>query len=195
MVQVVRSLLLAQTQKFDVCICDSMRQKEEICSQLLQMLYGQTSNDTNANISKLVLVTSLRFVIRSSEEMDENDNLAFESWHSDDYEKASLVENEQTKAILLGDWKNLVGTLETNGDICQDENAKIVEAVREKYHYAGGCARYMFDKTIGQLTEALNKAFTKVTDWSVFSRTNISESTPDAVNCLMQQLYAKETNY
>ncbi len=73
--QVVDDLLQTQTKKFDVCICDGVRQIEETCKGLMASLKRWTGTCERHKISKLILVTSLQFVIPESEKVAGNANM------------------------------------------------------------------------------------------------------------------------
>ncbi len=190
--EVVRDLMKTRALKFDVCICDGVRPREETCKKLVWFLTPLAGDTENHMFSKLILISSLQSSSSSGETMsvDDIDKMVMDSWREDDYEKAVLVENEAVKAMLLEDWKYLTGSLGTG----EDEKAKLLEVVREKYHFAGGCARYMFDRNMVSLKEHLDEQLGRVDDWARFARTTLPDSTSEAVNSLMQQFFSVEKN-
>jgi hypothetical protein len=91
--------------------------------------------------------------------------------------------------ILLTDWKILTTGLDddddpTMSDQESDQNAddeniskqeviwnqsttqeKMLEVVRQKFHFAGGCARFLFDVDIKQLRNKLDELCDRVSKW------------------------------
>ncbi len=194
---VVSDLLQTRTgrQKFDVCICDGVRSKEETCKGLLALLKGLTGNAEKHKISKSILVTSLQFSIPNSEKSAGDDFMTIDSWREKDYEKAVLTPHGPGRDILLNDW-NYLKSSPTVADQRLTGDDKLRQAVRQKYEYAGGCARYMFDESMEQLMKVFDDLFRKVgnANWSAFAETTMSDSAPDAVNSLMQQFSSEGTD-
>ncbi len=187
----VAGLLKAQTRHFDVCICHGVRSKEETCKGLLALLKSWTGDSQQDKIFKLILVTSHQYTTSDGDSPAGDDNMIIDSWREKDYEKAVLRVNKRAKAILLDDWKHLKSS-QIADDPTQSDDHKLLHAVRQKYEYAGGCARYMFDKNMKQLRTDLNSKCGSVADWTVFATTSMPDSTSDAVSSLMQQFYSDQ---
>jgi hypothetical protein len=141
-------------------------------------------------ISKLVLITSLKFEIRNGDEFSTAAHeyvkkMSFDSWTMADYEMAAqsgLVKGESwIRSILLGDWRASSSGLQ----IMSDEQ-KILEVMREKYDYAGGCVRYMFEMSMKELSMELKDRCDGVSNWAAFARTGMDLQTWKSVYNLMQ---------
>jgi hypothetical protein len=184
--KVANDLLQTQTRNFDVCICDGVLSNEETCKSLLALLKKWTGKLEEHWISKSIQVTSLQYKTSAGDRGAGDVYMMIDSWREDDYEKAVLEDDGPGRAILLQDWQHLTSSKEVN-DLTPNDKDKLLEAVRLKYEFAGGCARYMFDKTVEELMEYLDTTCGSVPTWSAFARTSIPSSTSDAVNSLMQQ--------
>jgi hypothetical protein len=178
--------------KFDVCICDGVRANDPVCSALLGVLDSRSGRKTGAVISKLVLVTSVQFDVKNGDELGTAPyvkKLSFDSWTLADYEmaaKSDLVKDELIRSILLKDWEAPASALQ----IYEDE--KMLEVVNQKYHFAGGCARYMFEMNGEQLQTALNTLCDRVERWTPFTKTKMAYKTYESVNTLMQSFSVSE---
>ncbi len=177
----------AFSEAFDVCICDGVRTNEERCREMLSLLDSMSGDKQNAKIGKLILVTSLQFDIKLGDEMSAIDdfvaNISFESWTWADYESAAksrLVEMEPTRSQLLHDWN------ESRNSSGMSHKQKILEVMMQKYYYAGGSARFMFEMNMEQLLKAFDALFARVLDWTAFTKTAMSFKTLVSVNSLMQ---------
>ncbi len=186
----VNHLLETQARKFDVCILDGVRSNHAICEVLMSTLTVFTGSSKRRKIAKLILVTSLQFHIPDSESDEGDAFMTIDSWRKEDYEKAVWKVSGPGRAILLDDWKYL-NSSQTEDDPTKTDDEKVLEAMRQKYDYAGGCARFMFDKNIKDLRIYLDAKCGSVGDWTLFAKTYVPESKLDAVNTLMQQFYSE----
>lgn len=191
--EVTHSLMegISQDNKFDVCVCDGVRVTQSGCSALLGVLDAWAGKKAKAVISKLILVTSLQFFVSEGDErtgLKVVKKLSFDSWKMEDYEMAAestLVKQIGTREMLLGDWEEVKN--ETSCDLMPTDQEKALAVMRQKYYYAGGCARFMFDTDLKQLRQILNDLFGRVHKWSMFTKTSIAGNATDAINSLMQK--------
>jgi hypothetical protein len=174
----VRELLKKETRRFDVCICNGVPRTDETCDILRSMLYS-AEDQTDGMICKLVFETAFYFKTPTKYKFVAAIRLA--SWQVADYDKAALSDfgkHQTVRKMLLTDWNSLkryreemidmkVGSdaaeVDTNcsSDIeCASDPGdanKLVEAVRWKYFYAGGCPRFMFEMNIDTLQLCLDQ--------------------------------------
>lgn len=169
---IVRDLVKGQTKNFDRCICDGMITNTDVLGRNLRQtldwhLAFSTGYNEHTKISKLILVSSFQLSMTLGQEMTGNATtvaeMLFDSWQWDDYEKAvtsDLVKNERIESVFMQDWTILASDLENEGPSLgvglHLNNDKVLELVQQKYHYAGDCARYMFDMNINELQRKLN---------------------------------------
>jgi hypothetical protein len=129
-----------------------------------------------------------------------------------------LVAYPAVRKMLLADWEAFVGVdpvqdteegaksdsdesltlAEEGGMHASDENSTpeaekemqliLRDAVANKYHYAGGSARFMFDLTMTELQDFLGEAVTRVKDWEKFARGEMAAGEPESVHSLLQKV-------
>ncbi len=184
--EVVRSLVNQHPKKFDVCVCVGVRMDDMELRSLMYSL-NATVGKKHDTISKLVYETPYYYHIKSYHRfVDVTATMTMESWQAADYEKAAmsdLVKNHTIHKMLLTDWDALTSRREivndvAVGSICSNSNGEnttsvvqpddadnLVEAVKMKYFYAGGCARFMFDMDIDTLRRVLDEEFAAISKW------------------------------
>ncbi len=184
---------MTQEERFDVCICVGVRCNEAECRYLMSELDSRSGKQTEMNkwavISKLVLVTSLQFNVKHGDEFSYGPtgyvaNMHFDSWLLADYEmsvQSALAKNEHIRSRFLKDWK---ASSATTSEVNDDQ--KLLQAVRQKYHFAGGCARFMFEMSMEQLQTELTKLCDRNDNWAAFTATGMSLKTAVSVSALMQ---------
>ncbi len=205
LVETVTALMKAQTRQFDVCICDGMQTNDIKCSMLMSVLNinCEGMKQPGAKICKLVLGTKLLFRIPLCDEMTGEDSvvatMTLDSWQEADYEKAAqsdLMKDPKLREMLLKDLTELTSDFPTGDGICcgdkESESTeqpgdadKLMQAVRLKLYYAGGCARYMFGFSFDQLTETVQEYIGDISKWALNGTTN------DYVDNVMQLCYGK----
>ena len=82
-----------------------------------------------------------------------------------------------------------------DNDVTGDTPSSVLEVVKNKYFFAGGSARFMFQYTIKELKADLKKRLSAVasSEWSSFAQESVSSGTASAVNTLMQQFEGRCT--
>lgn len=202
-----------QEGRFDFVLFDGVRSNNQICSDVSLVLNGALGR----TISKIVRATSLSFRIRGQDGIrgKDFDQLHFISWKYEEYEAAFKVflskgelgddlaadiievnkglRNFSSDGILIGDDKiDGANTLsEEDDDTMVSANAISEEDVlfylEQKFFYAGGSARFMYEYTKEELITELTVLFALVKDWTVFTSIDIPGGEAIAVNSLMQQ--------
>jgi DNA polymerase III delta prime subunit len=159
-----------ETPHFDLCIHDGVRQNILASHNLLGVLNAQ--NGKYRKISKVVHVTSLAFIIRGGDQLPDIMRViqedSFDSWCLADHVLAFqlLYENSCLNLHMVDDIKALKALDEaldddndqndgfaTDDDITNDDIEAYVE---NKFYYAGGCARFMFNFTVERLKTHLH---------------------------------------
>jgi hypothetical protein len=200
MARVVKKILSerAPADKFDVCICDGVRINDAKCKTLRAVLDGRLVGAVDSRTEdsvidkkffKLIFVFSLQIRISPGKETKGDhgvvQEMAFDSWQEEDYDKAAasaLMDDEPTKAILLRDWPMAAKVLGTRTRKRNDRK-RVLQVVKMKFHYAGGCPRYMFEMDVQALLSSLDVGFEAVEDPIVFTKTGLAGK----ANSLMQQ--------
>jgi hypothetical protein len=198
LLQVVEQLLSQQTREFDYCVLDGVRM--DICKNLVDKLRSATRKKT---ILKVVFVTSFHFHLRHSDEplgiyLNRHWKMSFDSWNESDYDQVAgsgMLRDESTRKRLLHD-----GKLLTNNDAVHnsndrddddDDDEKVKQAVKLKYFYAGGSARFMFEFDLLQLKKQLSKWMEEVNrcdGWNTLAcNTLAGKDETVSVNSLMQR--------
>ncbi len=186
LIETLTALLKAQTRQFDVCICSGVRLNDDTSSMLMSVLC-EGMLPPSGKISKLIFEAALLFRIPLGDEVSGQDSvvdeMTLDSWLEADYEKAALsdlMKDPKLRGMLLADWVQLTSDFKTVDAIfCGDkecENAeqpgdadKIIQAVRLKFYYAGGCARFMFDMPLDRLQVEVHKFIEGQFTWVPFS--------------------------
>jgi energy-coupling factor transporter ATP-binding protein EcfA2 len=188
-----------ETPHFDLCIHDGVRQNIVASQGLLGVLNAQTGE--GRKISKVVHVTSLAFIIRGGDQLPDRIRVtqedSFDSWCLADHVLAFqlLYENRFLNCDMVDDIKALKALDDDNDhndgfatdDDITDDNIKAY--VENKFYYAGGCARFMFNFTVERLKKHLHALVERMTEdnWGAFKSSAIPAGTRDAVNSLMQR--------
>ncbi len=189
----MEQLLSQQTRKFDYCVLDGVH--IDVRNHLVNKLKHATWDGT---ILKAVFVTSFHFHLRHSDEpkgiyIDQAWAMSFDSWNEADYDRAAesgMLRNDSIRNRLLHDW-----TLLTNNDAVHnsnesDDDEKVKQAVKLKYFYAGGSARFVFEFDLLQLKKQLNEWIEEVNrcyEWSTLAWNRVAGKEQVCVNSLMQR--------
>jgi hypothetical protein len=195
------------TRKFDFSVLDGVRMN--VCKDLVNELKSATVRQL---ILKSVFVTSLQFDSHHGNEPRGVDfcvtwDMSFDSWRESDYDKAAesaMVANAVIRRKLLKDWKLLKAddadeAVESyNPEQVIDDNAKVKEAMKLKYYFAGGCARFMFEydflglklKLKRETDEKLSMAV-----WEEFASSTLARKATSSVNSLLQRFTDKGDVY
>eukprot|EP00980_Cylindrotheca_fusiformis_P025762 scaffold14568_cov67-Cylindrotheca_fusiformis.AAC.1 len=220
--QTVRTILEDENiRSFDLCILDGVRQALDECGQLMVRLGSYTGE--SKKIQRVVYTTSLQFQFKMGDMPVGRDRvyeqINFDSFTEDDY--LSAIANREFLERLLGYRRPFMADilhLKENGKIKlqdQDDNnedpysdltvdaflrndknfAAASEYIKEKFFYAGGSARFMFELTTPELIETLGDLFMQLgrNDWDAFANSALAPSAPHAVNTLMQQFKGYST--
>jgi hypothetical protein len=180
----------SDTPHFDLCIHDGVRQKIGSSTALMGLLNARIGPDSN--FSKVVHVTSLAFHIKGGDQLPKSRSItqddSFDSWVLADHVLA--FQRMYTDRCLQDSLVNDIKALEALDDDDDDDGRDIIKAyVENRFYYAGGCARFMFNYTVEQLKEELSQLVEQMseTDWTAFKSSAIPSGTSDAVNSLMQR--------
>ncbi len=161
LLKTVEQILIQQTSKFDFAILDGVQDE---CDDLVTVMVCCTGSDNHDKISKSVFVTRAPFNKPDGYEprgnlFNEIWDMAFDSWNESDYDQAVesqfMVQSNFARELLLKDWKLLKTNVDQNEETLPALK-KIKQAVKLKYGYAGGCARYMFEYSFSNLEKELN---------------------------------------
>ncbi len=98
----------------------------------------------------------------------------FQSWAIEEYEHAC-------RNTSL--WKQVSQYFDISKKSSQSE---IKEAIKDKYYYAGGCARWMFSRTVEEICESIDKAVRRVSHWGDLLRLSGGDAAQVSVNSLLQ---------
>eukprot|EP00980_Cylindrotheca_fusiformis_P009406 scaffold2056_cov65-Cylindrotheca_fusiformis.AAC.3 len=215
--QTVRTILDADNiRSFDLCILDGVRQALDECGQLMVRLGSYTGE--SKKIQRVVYTTSLQFQFKMGDmtvgRYRAYEKINFDSFTEDDY--LSAIANREFLERLLQCRPHFMADilhLKENGkmklqdqddnnedpysDLTEDEFleneeniAAASEYIKEKFFYAGGSARFMFELTTSELMETLGNLFMQLDkkDWDAFANSALAPSATSSVNTLMQQL-------
>eukprot|EP00980_Cylindrotheca_fusiformis_P007995 scaffold1705_cov63-Cylindrotheca_fusiformis.AAC.1 len=150
-------------------------------------------------IQRVVYTSSLQFQLKHGDiEMGYDrihEKIRFDSFTECDYNSA-IAKQEFLRCLLEYKPIFMDDILRSGSDLLVDEfleNEENIAAARkyitEKYFYAGGSARFMFEFKTSELMETLGDLVMQLDkkDWNAFANSTIASSAPHAVNTLMQQ--------
>jgi hypothetical protein len=189
---------------FDLCIHDGAIDKLRLCSEMLSTLNTAV---TNGVFARVIHVTSLAFSLSTGGQLLSGDGpvlrLSLDSWSEETYLEAvrctefiNAMEtnrgpfSQDLEQALSKDSEADNSDEKDSEDVSNDDKGKIVEeVVTEKYFFAGGSARFMFQFSLHDLREELDIRMGAVdrNEWQYFAQNAVASGTPSAVNTLMQQ--------
>lgn len=199
---------------FDLCIHDGAIDKLRLCSEMLSKLNTAV---TNGVFTRVIHVTSLAFSLSTGGQLLSVDGpvlrLSLDSWKEETYLEAvrctefinametnsgpfiqdlrqALVKDSEADNSDEKDGEAVSNDDKESGADSSDVKGKIVEeVVTEKYFFAGGSARFMFQFSLHELREELDIRMGAVdnNEWLYFAQNAVASGTPSAVNTLMQQ--------
>ncbi len=201
LIHVVDQLLSNDEREFDYCVLDGVRM--DVCENLVDMLRLATRTK---KILKAIFVTSLQFKRRYLDEpqgifFNKSFFMAFDSWNESDYDQAvgsGMLRDESTRNRLLHDWTFLTNSDAANNLIESDDDEKVKQAVKLKYFYAGGSARFMFDMDFLTLENDLDDLMEEIhrcDEWENFALNSLAGTGAQAVNSLMQRFTHKSITF
>jgi hypothetical protein len=102
----------------------------------------------------------------------------FQSWAIEEYEYAC-----RNKAL----WKQVSKyfNIPKGSNISANQNV-MKEAIKDKYYYAGGCARWMFSLPVAEICNTIDKAARSVSNWGELLKLSGGDAAQGSVNSLVQ---------
>lgn len=206
---------------FDFFVFDGVRQKLEVCGNVLAFLNATFNTPQHKGIH----ITSLQFSIKDGDGTFKSDqSMSILSWELPDYVAAyhsELLTKDEWRSILeddsemkqtkdsedgKNDDKEMKDSEDGKNDDDQmadsedettgtDDEEEFMALLERKFYYAGGSARFMLERTLKQLmSDILPVLLGRMTTqlWEDFSELNIQASSESTVNSLMQVLGSKD---
>eukprot|EP00980_Cylindrotheca_fusiformis_P024906 scaffold12690_cov177-Cylindrotheca_fusiformis.AAC.3 len=169
---------------FDLCILDGVRQALDECCELMLSLgraYEEISFDSFTEDDYLSAIANREFLERL---LQCRPHFMADILHLKENGKIKLQDQDDNNEDPYSD-------LTVDAFLQNDENfaAAASEYIKEKFFYAGGSARFMFELTTSELMETLEDLFLQLdrNDWDAFANSALAPSATSSVNTLMQQ--------
>ena len=190
---------------FDLCIHDGAIDKLRLCSEMLSKLNTAV---TNGIFARVIHVTSLAFSLSTGGQLLSVDGpvlrLSLDSWSEETYLEAvrctafinamesnpgPFIQDLEQALVKDSETDNNSDDKDSGADCSDDKGETLEEVVTEKYFFAGGSARFMFQFSLHELREELDIRMGAVdnNEWQYFAQNAVASSTPSAVNTLMQE--------
>ena len=209
----VTALLNEESNVFDLCVFDGVRDDKQVCNELLALLNSRTGHSPR-KIRKVIYVTSLSFRLRGGDVNLGIDSRisreSFDSWVLDDHVRSfkCFAQNNLLHPNLVGDVKARAAVAAESKEEEEDDDddtrsamdtepsdTDLEEYATYKYFYAGGSARFMFRHTIDSLKKELDIELiptVKTDDWKMFTSSDVPDKATSAVNTLMQRFSTQQ---
>ena len=161
-------------------VIDGLRNAGNVASSWIEAAGGLFREDS-----------SLRFVFLSSIQLNikwqqlnvlvvDRMKPEFQSWSLEEYQIA--VQNQNF-------WESVSEFFEIPSG---SSKSRIKSAVKDKYFYAGGCARWMFSVSIQAVCEQIDSAMRNVVNFKDLLKQSGGDASPDAVNSLIYVSYSED---